>query len=566
MRNMSGALWAAALAMGAMAACSDSNTTHSPGHGGAAGEGIGADAGAVSDAGTSTHTAAGSSADSGNGGRGGGADDPPGVGGAAAGAGDAGDTGGAGDAAGAGGAAPSTELATSAAFCDTYAAELCSWAEDCRSFADCKTWGGYVAFTRECADARASETAGFVSFVPDEAASCMRAVRKVTGGCVLGGPPFNNTAVLSACRDVFRGSVKLGKQCTSGDFPALFDECEEGYCNRYVGDVQQCLGKCAAYLQAGDACLATVPCAPGLYCNDEKCGPALGVGEACATGTCQTGLSCVGTKPTCRELRPAGGACNDDYDCVYPGACVDHECAVGLGVGAHCVGSQSCQASLYCDLSEQDNWICAPRIAAGVSCDPNSSGCVDGYTCAYKEGDYVCSKPQGALNEPCGFSGCEAGLWCEPALEGPGTCRARVPLNGACSTTAACAESLYCVGAAPSHCGPPGAAGAACSPLEPSSCTGDLFCARDTVKCTAPRALGQTCNPISPSTSCQSGSFCACLSPSCPSITSGHQAQDVCVQKRADGQACAGGHECQGGFCTSDKCASVAPPSSNCTR
>jgi hypothetical protein len=555
MQGLSGVLWATVLAVGAIAACSDSQSTRSPGHGGGAGEGHADDAGAGTQAGASTQATGGSGADAGSVGGAGAAGEP--IGGA-----DGGGT----DGGGAGGAAPTQAFETSAAFCDAYAAELCSWATNCRSFADCKIWGGYASFSHECADARASEKGGFLSFAPEAAASCVEAVRGVVAECSA-GPPFNNATVVAACTGVFPGSVKLGKQCTSADFRNVFDECDNGYCKRAVGDVRECLGTCVPFGQASEACDATTACAPGLFCNSGSCGPPLGLGEACSGGTCEASLRCAGEPLTCRHLRPAGEACEDDYDCVYPGACVDHKCATSLGLGAPCVGSASCQAAFYCaPAQQQGHAVCAARLPSAASCDPNAPGCVAGYGCAYKAGDYVCLEALGALNQPCGSQGCEAGLWCDRSNDATGTCRARSPQNGACTEDAGCVDSLYCVGAEPSHCGPPGDIGGSCSPLRTLTCSGDLFCARDTVTCAAPRAEGQTCNPIEPSTSCQAGLFCACLGPSCPGITAAHQAQDVCVQKRVDGQDCSAGYECKGAYCTSGKCSSVAPPSSNCTR
>ncbi|HVY32060.1 MAG TPA: hypothetical protein VHB79_36240 [Polyangiaceae bacterium] len=461
---------------------------------------------------------------------------------------------------GAGGAGRELPL-DSAAFCDAFAKRVCEFAETCQKFADCTTWGGYQNWVRECQDARASEKGGYLEFSPERAATCLTAAEQEA--CIGGGPLFFRADVNSVCSKVFAGTVAKAGECTSADFASEFDECKDGYCNRQTQAGRVCLGSCVPYLNDGDDCATGGLCKPGSYCQDGKCGAPRAVGESCSSAVCAPPLVCGGATPTCRDVKPVGGACKDSYDCTWPAGCVKGKCADMLDVGTPCRDFSSCKTGTFCKFTGDAKQVCTALVAANKACDPNYDQCVEGYGCSWLE-PHVCVKAQGAAEEPCGPNGCEAGLWCEYTAPYTGTCHARVGLGEACDNGAACEDGLYCVGD-PGKCGAPGGEGAPCAVFDDPTCIGDLFCARDTVKCTKPRAKGQTCNPYEPLGSCQTGLYCACLTAGCPAVGSAPNPDDVCTVQKANDADCNNAYECKSGYCYGGKCA-TAPAGGNCTR
>jgi hypothetical protein len=407
--------WALTVSLGVLIACSDDSTSSSGGKGGSSG--------------------AGSPAQAGKGGT-------PGAGGDGTDPGSAGDAAGGSDGEGGGGGAAIEKPETSAEFCEAFAELLCGWAESCNGFQDCTTWGGYQGFVRECADSIKSEAGGYLIYDADEAGACLMLTTSETCAAATPGPLFNRPTVRAACADVFQGTRELEEECTSGDFFWPFDECADGYCLRETGPSgRECFGECAPYVEEDGDCSGGELCEPGLFCNDGSCGPGVGIGESCANATCEVGLVCGGDPGTCRKPGPAGAACEDRFDCLYPSACgPDQKCSEELDVDDPCVTDDSCKDGLYCRNDGENNTTCAVPLEPSASCTVYDR-CVAGYACS-DGAPSTCVKELGALDEACGPSGCEGDLWCELTGPGTGICRERVPLNGSCTETAGCEASV----------------------------------------------------------------------------------------------------------------------------
>lgn len=100
---------------------------------------------------------------------------------------------------------------------------------------------------------------------------------------------------------------------------------------------------CKPYVAADAACHLGLPgqCPVDQYCDAESvtdegtCRPLPGAGDACVlTGLCAPGLACVieGQDPVCRTIRDNGGTCSADEAC-RSGNCVAGNCAPPLACG-----------------------------------------------------------------------------------------------------------------------------------------------------------------------------------------------------------------------------------------
>jgi hypothetical protein len=116
------------------------------------------------------------------------------------------------------------------------------------------------------------------------------------------------------------------------DLETTHPECK-GFCSRI---------KCASPGAAGSPCARTRECGPGLQClgaaknaaADPKaqrgaCTPKAPskLGEPCPGETCEAGSQCV--QGTCVARRPAGAACENDFQCL--GGCVRPDAGAGGG-------------------------------------------------------------------------------------------------------------------------------------------------------------------------------------------------------------------------------------------
>jgi hypothetical protein len=463
-----------------------------------------------------------------------------------------------GQSSGTGGSMGGAEGLGSSEFCDEYAGAYCDWFERCQS-GSCETWPGYQLAVRECEDALASVDLGFLAFQSDVAGACVEVAAAMECGQ---GPPFNSAEVRQACDGVFQGTVALEGECTVAEFAGLFDECAEGFCVRPEAPIGlECLGQCVAFKGDGDPCEAVDRCDDGLYCIDGECSPPRELGEECENAVCEPGLTCAWESPTtCRAPAPAGSDCVDDFDCMAPAVCIAESCVVDVAEGAHCRSSETCEDGLYCRTEEQE---CAQPVPLGATCDGSFDECEVGSTCSSAE-PFTCVVALGAESEICGPWGCEEGLWCDTSATEAGVCLVRLGEGDDCPADGSCEPGFLCMG--DGKCHPPGDADEPCSLTFSGTCLADLFCDRETGLCKAPRDEGETCNPIVPVDSCQPGLYCACLSPSCPSTSTGHNVEDVCVPQQADGESCAADQECESGYCLGEPSECVPAPADNCSR
>ena len=117
----------------------------------------------------------------------------------------------------------------------------------------------------------------------------------------------------------------VGKVCSTGtdalgaylriDAEALRPGCAEGFCDRNI---------CRAGIARGEACQASVQCAPGLRCAGKQCieGEKGSVNAPCTGGDCAEGLRCVGQ--VCSAPRAIGSPCSVHAQCQA--GCVQQTC------------------------------------------------------------------------------------------------------------------------------------------------------------------------------------------------------------------------------------------------
>lgn len=179
--------------------------------------------------------------------------------------------------------------------------------------------------------------------------------------------------------------------------------------------------------------------------------------------------------PACRRafwgLVPQGGTCVAAYECQGGGACLhtscDEQCCLGVcgpprqpepepelrGVGEPCERHSDCEPMAYCER----NRVCTPL--------PDEEG------------------------EHCLF-GCAWGdLYCDVATE---TCRAYVPLGGACDGDARRCDAAYAF-CGDGVCRPIPGAGEPCGPDPNQPCVPTAFCDEATSTCVARRRPGEPC-------------------------------------------------------------------------
>jgi|GEM_PF-3928101 len=475
---------------------------------------------------------------------------------------------GGGPATGGGGLGGSTSVAPEA-FCATYTDALCDWYRTCIGpTLDCDTWLPLANLERECGDALVSLDQGFLDFDGHTAAACLELIEGL--GCDEGSPIFS-PAIRALCYEAFSGTVAIDGECTVAEYPPLFDECDDGFCFRTESEAGEleCLGVCAAYRNEGQTCdQPGERCAVGLNCIEGYCVAPNGLGEDCESNACEAGLSCPSQPPyTCRELGELGGACTDSGDCGWPGVCIEEVCADDAAEGEFCRAAESCAQGLYCRGAEgYEDQACAVPVAAGDPCDGTFDQCVDGYVCAGSE-PLSCRLAYGAENEDCGAYGCDSGLWCDTSQSAVGTCLPPVGEGEDCLANDSCLADLLCMDDAKCH--PLGEQDDPCSVFA-ESCDSGLFCDRETVLCKPARAEGEPCNPFLPLVSCEEGLYCACLSDTCPGISSSHEPDDVCVPQKDDGESCLSDDECASSYCepgeSEDACAPPPGPAPNCSR
>ena len=152
-----------------------------------------------------------------------------------------------------------------------------------------------------------------------------------------------------SCKIAVAGTVKEGEDCTL-DFECAGDQ----YCK--TGDT--CPGKCAAYENAGSACVSNDNCASGLKCDDNgHCVKPAEKGAACQQGEpdCADGLLCLGQDSTAKT----------------PGSCYTIDEAFGGKEGEACsLDGHLCATGFSCEITTLTpiGGTCVAKVASGAVC------------------------------------------------------------------------------------------------------------------------------------------------------------------------------------------------------
>lgn len=218
----------------------------------------------------------------------------------------------------------------------------------------------------------AAVEAGKVIYHPDKAAECLAGLNSTT--CDRTAGPFEDEP--EACELTFEGTVPGGGQCAMNqecisqdcDVPACPDACCQGTC---VGDVRparprvgescadnfNCVDSrcdfttmlCTAYLANNSPCTSDTECMSD-NCANMVCTPLAGTNEPCTAGGCRLlGDTCSTTSMTCVSYGLTGDPCATGMPCSP----------------LHLL----CGPSGTCELRPQ----------LGDVCDPQTTGCIEGY-------------------------------------------------------------------------------------------------------------------------------------------------------------------------------------------
>ncbi len=203
--------------------------------------------------------------------------------------------------------------------------------------------------------------------------------------------------------------------------------------------------------------------------------------------SCEADLAAPGAATTPAQI----GACASAYskqscDLLFSGS-EPEECNVPgtRNDGEPCGVDTQCK-STNCKINSGECGACAPRVAAGGSCDVDDD--------------------------------CDANLTCAN-----GVCATPVPAGGACATTDQCLRSLLCKNGT---CAKGGAAGAPCEPQQQGCASFQgLYCDPESKVCAAASwaKVGEACGLVG-------GKYVACQQSNCYNGT--------CAEYAADGAAC----------------------------
>jgi hypothetical protein len=347
------------------------------------------------------------------------------------------------------------------------------------SLETCKTYVAAAGLDEAWVELVADVKAGKVTYDPVKAGQCLAIMG---GSCDIYG---KGSKAPAACVEVFTGTTADGAACTRDE------HCQHRYCQRDPTKHEACPGVCATPGGATAPCIANNGCSGELRCLDGKCGSAktAAAGQGCAELPCATGLYCdAGEK--CQAAIAAAGACTAGlFSCQEGLYCADGDpsgqCVTQGSQGAACTPvlsilggyESSCAAGLVCvagDSGSGKSGQCLPRRKLGESCEgrgqcvgidveckkaegaaagtcvplPGKGGtCVPPdfaagiyFTCALPydcSAAKVCTDP-GSEGQPCTLI-CAHGLTCSK-----GTCKAKLKLGDACSSSSQCQEGLVC--------------------------------------------------------------------------------------------------------------------------
>ena len=341
------------------------------------------------------------------------------------------------------------------------------------------------------------------------------------------------------------GAGQIGVDAAPAVSCAAAADCASGFCSDGVCCDQACTGTCQACARAATGVPDGV-CAPvmlGMDLHDDCAAETSACGH---DGECD-GKGACGLAPRGRQCRPA--ACSDSHTFQAAGLCD------GSGV---CVpGSQtSCQAQLCDDVSG-----CAKPCTDDAAC-PNGSTCISGTCQPRRVNGQAC-----AANSDCtsGFCSPEQ-ICCDTACTGLCTACAMAATgqpDGTCAPVRAGIDPREdCPKDNPATCGRNGSCdGAGACDLygggticEAARCDagGQFFAARTCAAGTCVPTTQEACGlavcdadtgcrrSCTGDGDCIAHSFCA---------TGG-----ICMPQRANGAACAAGHDCLSGYCVDGVC------------
>jgi hypothetical protein len=252
-------------------------------------------------------------------------------------------------------------------------------------------------------DALVAVKAGRQQFDKNAAQRCLDAVRAASQSSnACDASLLDGAGQLDVCERIFVGAVATDGGCTQ-------DEDCAGKLNGCVEEPGQCYGTCQQLEE--DSCAS---CAATQYCGyDEMSGA----------------RSCI-------ERAAAGGACEDDEECVSGARCIDQSC------------------------------VALRSVAAGGACDDTDQVCASGLRCV----DGTCGETtllqSGAACSPDAEQGiCVPGLACALTPDGTGSCAPVKSSGASCLSPLECQAGLTCVTAQPGmpgQCGPAKAVGQQC--------------------------------------------------------------------------------------------------------
>jgi hypothetical protein len=255
----------------------------------------------------------------------------------------------------------------------------------------------------------------------------------------------------------------------------------------------------------------------------------------------ETAVDCGG--PTCPK-------CDNDLDCVVDADCKSNNCGAG-DTCEPCEAGMNCVSGTYCDTTlPPGDEVCADQKDQGSACtgvagECTTGFCTDGFCC-----NTECDGPCRA----CDASGSEGTCSNHPDGESPETpgCAGDTCINDVL-TTSACAAGLCEASSGDCPNGFACASATACGVApcaDESACQTDFYC--DIPNCLAKKALGDGC---SAGVECQSGN---CVDGVCCSATQCSGACNACnvnglgtCATVPDGQqgGCPATQACQTGAC-----------------
>jgi hypothetical protein len=218
----------------------------------------------------------------------------------------------------------------------------------------------------------------------------------------------------------------------SGAVCSLNEHCQADYvCGTY--------NSCTSASAAGGSCNRDDQCEPGTYCSYPSCRTYVLVDGSCnsTTAQCNAGLYCDSTRGNlCTTVSTLGQTCSDTIPCADGLWCNNEMCVAAPTVGDACgqEGQPDCEAGSYCDTVTN---VCAAYGGRGDDCTPDSP-CQSGLYCRSYHG--TCTARPAAFEECDSRTVCRLGHECVPQQ----TCEALAAEGESCDDSDDCAEGLYC--------------------------------------------------------------------------------------------------------------------------